>query len=390
MRIVRALAALLMLERIWKHWMVVRFFRQPHPPMTHDPGLVSILQPILSGDPTLAEGLEQNLRFRSSYQREYLWLVDDDDAEGQSICTTLAQRYPQQHVRVLTLPRPGERQNPKMIKLIEGARQARGDVICVLDDDTRLPDDGLEQCLPWLDQMRVGLAFGLPYYVNFGNFWSSVLSVFVNGHSLMTYVPYTAVTEPFTINGMFYALRRTTLDAVGGFEGLETTLADDFAVAQRLRQHGFRLVQTPICHGISTTVNGSAHYLSMMRRWFIFPRESLMRYLGLRERVVLHGLALVPAFLPAILVLVALFKPSRRTLSITILPIIYDLLIFTHLNRRYLRHATPGRWMWLAPFVQIAFPFELIVALVSPQRINWRGHIMQVERGGGFRFVRRR
>ena len=32
----------------------------------------------------------------------------------------------------------------------------------------------------------------------------------------------------------------------------------------------------------------------------------------------------------------------------------------------------------------------LLAALLLPQRINWRGHVMQVERGGGFRFVRRR
>lgn len=390
MRVVRLLTAVLMFERLWKHWMVVRFFRRATPPMLREPELVSILQPILSGDPTLAEGLEHNLRFRSRYQREYLWLVDDDDVEGQSICNALAMRYPHQVVRVLTQPRPGERQNPKMIKLIAGARRAEGDVVCVLDDDTRLPDDGLERCLPWLAQPGIGLAFGLPYYVNFNNFWSRLLSVFVNGHSLMTYVPYTALAEPFTINGMFYALRRSVLDDVGGFEGLETTLADDFAVALRLRAHGYRLAQTAVCHGISTTVTGPAHYLGIVRRWLIFPRESLMRHLGLRDRTVLYGLGLVPALLPALVVLVAARRPSRRALGYAALPVLYNLAIFAHFNMAYLRQATPWRAIWLEPIVQIAFPFELLLALLTPQRINWRGHIMQVERGGGFRFVRRR
>jgi ceramide glucosyltransferase len=379
-----------MIERAWKHWMVVRFFRGPVPPVVQEPALVSILQPILSGDPTLHEGLEHNLRCRSLHRREYLWLLDDDDDEGLAICRALARQYPEQRVRLIMLPRPGERQNPKMVKLIEGARLAEGDMLCVLDDDTRLPDDAMERCLPWLDRPGVGLAFGLPYYVNFENFWSRLLSIFVNGHSLLTYIPYTAVAEPFTINGMFYVLRRSVLDAIGGFEGLETTLADDFAVALRLRAHGYRLAQTPLRHGISTTVTGPGHYLDLIRRWFIFPRESLMRHLGRRDRAVLYGLGLVPAFLPALLVLGAAMRPSRRALGWAALPIAYNLAIFAHVNLAYLRQATPWRAIWLVPLVQLAFPIELLLALLSPQRINWRGHIMQVERGGTFRFVRRR
>lgn len=390
MRLVRLLAFLLMIERAWKHWMVVRFFRRSRPPSIRKPHLISILQPILSGDPTLAEALEHNLRFRSRYQREYLWLVDDTDVEGQALGQSLLARYPEQQIRLISLPRPGERQNPKMIKLIAGARLAEGDVLCVLDDDTRLPDDGLEDCLPWLDRPGVGLAFGLPFYVNFSNIWSRLLSVFVNGHSLMTYIPYTAVTDPFTINGMFYALRRTVLDDIGGFEGLETTLADDFAVALRLRAHGYQLAQTPLRHGISTTVTSPGHYLGVIRRWFIFPRESLMRHLGLRDRMVLYGLGLVPALLPAVLVVAAVVRPSRRALGYAALPLGYNLAIFMHVNRAYLRHATPWRSIWLVPLVELAFPFELLLALLVRQRLNWRGHIMEVERGGTFRFVRQR
>src|SRR5260370_36617783 len=154
------------------------------------------------------------------------------------------------------MPAPGEGNNPKMVKLLEGARLALGDVLCVLDDDTQLPDNGLEQCLPYLDEPGVGLAFGLPYYINFSNLWSSLVSYFVDSHSLLTYIPYTTLTQPFTIHGMFYAIRRDTLEAIGGFDGLQSALADDFAVAQRLREHGYRLAQTPLLHGISTHVTG--------------------------------------------------------------------------------------------------------------------------------------
>jgi ceramide glucosyltransferase len=384
------LAGALLAQKIWKHWLVRRFFRRPIPPATREPARVSVLQPVLSGDPTLAQCLRANLTVRSRYRLEFIWLIDSDDPVAQTLCHELASMPEQHPVRIVTLPPPGQHDNPKTIKLIAGLAHARGDVICVLDDDTRLPDGGLERCLPFLDQPTIGLAFGLPYYCSFETFWSSLVSLFVNDHSLLTYIPYTALTEPFTINGMFYAARRELLEQVGGFAGLEGILADDFAIASRFRAHGYRLAQTPLCHAISMSVRGPRHYLSVIQRWFIFPRESLLRHLSAYDRAVLYGLALLPAMFPLALLAALAAKPSPRLWAYSALYFGHSLLAFGHINVAYLRRATPARYLWAAPLVEILFPLQLLAALVSRQRIIWRGHVMQVERGGGFRFVRRR
>jgi ceramide glucosyltransferase len=382
--------AVMLAEKLWRHGVVVRFFRRPVPRARRGVLQVSILQPILSGDPTMPDCLEANLRMRSGYTLEFIWLVDEDDHEGQRICRQIMARYPERGVRLHLMPPPGERENPKMFKLIEGARLATGDVICVLDDDTRLPDGGLECCLPFLDQEGVGLAFGLPYYLSFPNVWSALVSYFVDSHSLMTYVPYTALTEPFAINGMFYAVRRDVLDMVGGFEGLEGTLADDFAVAQRFRDHGYRLAQTPLLHGISTYVTGPRHYLSLIQRWFIFPRESLMRHLGIRDQAVLYGMGMIPALFPLLLLLSLLRKPTRGKVAYTLTYFAYSYAVFAHINKAYLKEAAPWRTSWLVLLIQAFFPLQLVAALLSPRRITWRGHVMEVEKGGGFRFVARK
>src|SRR5947209_7446760 len=69
--VLATLAVAMLAERIWKHLMVIRFFRRPLPVVssslvTKSLPKVSILQPILSGDPTLADCLERNVRARSS------------------------------------------------------------------------------------------------------------------------------------------------------------------------------------------------------------------------------------------------------------------------------------------------------------------------------------
>jgi ceramide glucosyltransferase len=384
------LGALILGERLWKHWMVVRFFRTPIPAPGRDPDLISILQPIVSGDPTMPAGLEQNLRFRTRYHLEYLWLVDRDDPAAQEICRALMARYPERAVQLIVLPPPEDRHSPKTTKLIAGARLARGDVVCVLDDDTRLPDEGLEKCLPYLDQPGVGLAFGLPYYVSFTNFWSSLVAFFVNTHSLVTYIPYTYLIEPFTINGMFYVIRRPVLDTVGGFEGLEDMLADDFAVAQRFRAHGYRLAQTPLCHPISTHVNGPRAYLRLLHRWLTFPRETVMKALPWRTLALAYGLAFVPTLLPLLLLVWLLIWPSWWPAAFLVLYLVSSYVMFAHFNAVYLRHAAPWGRSWLVPIIQLLLPIQLALALIAPQRVVWRGHVMRIERGGSFSFVKRR
>jgi ceramide glucosyltransferase len=385
-----ALATLLLLIRMWQHWQVMRFFRRPRPILHDEPRLVSILQPILSGDPTLAACLEQNLGTPCRFPREFLWLIDEDDVTAQGICQELIGRHPKMQVRLIVLPPPLEGCSPKMAKLAAAVPRADGDVICVLDDDTVLPAGGLEESLPYLDEPGAGLAFGLPYYLYFGNLWSSLVACFVNSHSLLTYLPPTALVEPFTINGMFYVFRPSTLEASGGLRGLVGVLADDFAVAQHFRAHGYRLVQTPMRHGIRTHVASRRAYLRLLQRWLIFPRETVLRALPLRDRAVACLTGLLPAMGPLLVPALVLLGCWQAALAFALTYGGCHFASFAYCNRAYLNRATPWRCSWQVPLIQMLLPLQLLAALVAPQRIHWRGHVMQIERGGGFHFVRRR
>jgi len=385
------LGALMLAEKFWKHSAITAFFRQaPPPPASEPPQLVSILQPVLSGDPTMAACLEANLQLKYASALEYIWLVDEDDDEGCRICQELDARYPGVDIRLVTVPPPPDGYNPKSFKLIEGRKVARGDVICVLDDDTMLPEDALGVTLPYLDQPGIGLAFGLPYYVNFANTWSSMVSTFVNSNSLLTYIPYTALTQPFTINGMYYVMRSNALDAMGGFEAIKHMFSDDFAIAHLCRMHGYYLAQTPVCHGISTQVRDRAHYFNLLQRWFVFPRESILRHVSPRDRLLVYLFGIAPTLFPFFLVLALLFRPSWSKLAYTLLYFGCSWAIVDELNKKYLRGAQPGHKAWLVPIMFVFIPVQILFSLFLPQRANWRGNVVQVEPGGGFKYIRRR
>jgi ceramide glucosyltransferase len=384
---------LLIAEKLWRYALVIRFFRRPLPDETEEhPNLVSILQPILSGDPTLARCLEANLRCATRYHIEFWYLLDKDDHPAIKICQDLAARYPERVAGVLLLPPPPEGISPKMFKLIAGQEASQGDVICCLDDDTVLPDHGLEQCLPYLSLPHVGLAFGLPYYTHFGNIWSAYVSCFVNASSLLTYIPYTAVCEPFTINGMFFATRRTNLENVGGFAAAKEILADDFGTAHLFRKHGYTLAQTPIRHGISTHVDSFQQMRSLVGRWFTFPRESLLRHLSTSERAVVVAMGAAANLLPVAVLIAAIATRSWEGMAAVGVFFGITVVVIARLNQACLGNATPPWALWLlTPFVLLIFPFQMLLALLAPQQtIHWRGNIMEAKEGGGFRFIVRR
>jgi ceramide glucosyltransferase len=385
-----AFGGLLLAGMAWKQGMIVQFFRRSTPQAATPPRLISILQPIVSGDPTLARCLEHCLSLSCAWPIEVLWLVDEADTAAQQLCRELIARHPGRDVRVLLLPAPPDRHSPKMFKLIEAMKEARGDVICVLDDDTMLPAGGLETSIAGLDEPGAGLAFGLPYYVRFDSFWSSIVACFVNSHSLMTYVPYTFLLDPITINGMFYVFRRAVYESTGGFAGVVDILADDFAAAKHFRGHGYRLIQTSVRHPISTHVSGPRAYLRLLHRWLTFPRETLLKALPWRELAITHGLTLMFALGPMLLLIASLLWPATKTFAMFAAVMAYHFAIFLHCNFAYLRRATPWYWWWLVPLIQLVLPLQILAAILLPQRVNWRGHVMQIERGGSFRYLRRR
>ena len=356
------LTILLFGERVWKYWLVRIFFARPTPPLTTtSPRTVSILQPILSGDPTLWHCLATNLARKTSFTTEFLWLVDENDPVAIAGCHRLIQQQPTANVRLLIYPPPPNGVNPKMFKLIAGLKEAKHELIAVLDDDTMLPDAAWESCAPYLDQPKVGLAFGLPYYVNFNNLWSALVAAFVNSFSLLTYVPYTYVRSPLTINGMFYVLKRSTLDRIGGFTPLVDQLCDDYAVAQHVHQHGYTLVQTPLRHAISTEVRDARHYLNILTRWLIFPQVSVMRSAAFADQMLFYLFAFTPIFVPLLLVLALLIAPSGDLALFAFLYFGLDGLILWDFNQRYLHQATPRR----------AFPLLLLLQLLLPLHTLW-------------------
>lgn len=352
---------------------VSQFFSKKMTPRKNKLTTVSILQPILSGDPHLGNNLEANLVARSDLVREWIWLIDNNDQDALRICKKLKKKYFKKNILIEICPLARSDQNPKMFKLILGLRKVKSSITAVLDDDTVLPDFGLDTATLPLNNNSVGLVYGLPYYQSFTNIWSSLVAGFVNSQSLLTYVPYLFFNPPVTINGMFYAVRTKTLRKIGGFSGLEDQLCDDVAIANRVKKNHLQLVQSQVLHPIYTQVENGKEFFQLLKRWFIFPKISLLPELGVLQLLTLITIVLFPLFWPFVFILWLVVSGSSWVWAII------ALFIQTGIDFLFLKQFLPntGPWWWTF-FARIVVPPVIIMALLSKNEIIWRGKLIQI------------
>lgn len=327
---------------------------------------VTVLQPILSGDPTLESCLSANLR--NQPEARFIWLIDDDDAEAQR----LAARYAAPNLTALFGPPPRDGESPKAAKLARGLPHVTTPLFAVLDDDTVLRPNALAQAAGALT--KGDLVTGLPLYAHRADFWSTLLSGFVNGAALITYPPAAMLRAQRTINGMFYLGRADELRALGGFEAIARELTDDYAMARLYLDHGKTIAQSAVIHPIATHVRDGAHYASLMRRWMIFAN----RYVRENLSPFTLGVIGAPTLLPMLLVLAGAFL-GWQGLVAALLTLAAKAALMARMRLRYAADRPRALDMAAEIAADVLTPLHLAAALLSPNRLQWRTRAIRID-----------
>ena len=353
---------------------------------------ITILQPILSGDPFLGDALRANLA-RTAQDARFLWLVDEDDAEGRRIASSIDDA----RITVLECPPPRAHENPKTAKLQRALAYVETPYVAVLDDDTIVSPMQLGRAMHALESCT--LYTGLPCYLPGPNFWSSLVSHFVNNNSILTYL----ALPPLTINGMFYAMRTSDLRAMGGFAPIVHKLCDDYALAALVRRHGGTIHQGITPQFLRTTVPGARAYLALMQRWFLFANVLL------RDQPARMQVLLIPLLgLPPVFLILSFLSLAGGAIPAAILAVV---LIVRHALLRNLHQTFFGQNVGrgfsppapgggglkprpaLNPFLSVLSellqPLHWLHACVQ-HSMQWRTRRIELGRDGTFEYVRSR
>lgn len=331
---------------------------------------VSVLKPVKGIDPETLAALESWLIQAYPGPWEILFGVEAAEDAATAPLRQLLARHPHAPARLLICnERLGA--NRKVSTLIQLARGARGEYLVVSDADVAAPAAALTQLLAPFRDPAIGLTHCLyrvargqhpaarweSFVVN-ADFWSQVLQ-----HQTLGPLRYAL--------GAAMALRRTDLDAVGGFATIADQLADDHVLGRRITALGRR---TQLCGMVV-----DSHLES--RGWRAAWGHQL------RWAVTIRVCKPVPHFFSILAngtlwpLLAGILAPSRPMAILAGTLVLIRLVQGLSLEARFTgRPVDQARWWlpWLKDLLQAGL---WAAALVHPW-VVWRGHRFRVLRSG--------
>jgi ceramide glucosyltransferase len=151
-----------------------------------------------------------------------------------------------------------------------GTPQARTrSTVVVADSDVDLGRDAVTRLVRAMGD--AGAAWAPPVEFGAASTWGDRTSHAVLDASLHSF-PLLAGIDRGCLVGKLFAVRRSSLDAIGGFDGLTTVLGEDMELARRLRRGGARIVVAPFVARAMATGRGLRDVLGRYARWLLVIR----------------------------------------------------------------------------------------------------------------------
>ncbi len=220
-------------------WAVTRFARRELPISTEQPA-ISILKPLHGAEP----GLYENLRSfaEQDYPARQIVLGVTDPQDGAiEVAQALVHEFPGDDV-VLVIERRMRGSNGKVSNLENMLPAARHDIFVLADSDMRVDRGYLATVTAPLNDPRVGIVTCLYKAVPTRGIWSELGAMHIN----FGFFPGAVVGEALGVGrgcfGATIALRRQTLEHIGGFARVRDELADDHRLGDAVRSAGLTVV----------------------------------------------------------------------------------------------------------------------------------------------------
>lgn len=344
--------------------------RRAAPPADFAPP-VSVLKPLRGLDREAYENLASFCR-QDYPAYEILFCASDAADPAIPVVERLIRDFPGVPVRLLVGAEPigaNDRTN-KVIRLV---REARHDILVVANSNVRAAPDYLRRLAAAFADPQVGaasmvfrsdapgtLVARLDAIGSCADFWTGALvAVWLEG-------------GPKFFHGATVALRRASLEAIGGFEAVADHATEDYVLGRRLAERGcsVALLASPFTLVLADySLRGYLKHelLRHVRLRHIRPRG----YFGM---LFTHGLPwtiLAAAVAPAAWVAAA-YAGAYLALR-------YASLVVVGVG--VLGDATVRRWWWLAP-LRDALAFAIWLGSYPVRRFRWRGLDFRIDKEG--------
>jgi ceramide glucosyltransferase len=323
---------------------------------------VTLLKPLYGEEPLLYEALKSFcVQDYPSFQ--VVFGVRDAHDPAVQVVRQLQSELPETAID-LVIDATLYGSNRKVSNLINMARAARHDLYVISDSDMHVKPDYLIHVINEFDHPNVGLVTslytGMPVY-------RTVVSDFAVSNINHIFMPSALVgmwlcgrSDCF---GATMALRRETLEKIGGWAALSDQLADDFVLGREVKAHGMAVRLAPVLPATTVAEPDVNTLLSHEMRWARTIRA--MAPIGSIVGLIQY---------PVSFALMAVLASGFELYSVELLGVacMARVAAAAAIDRRLGLINLP---FWLIPVRDIT-SFCIVLASFFGKHVQWRGHSM--------------
>ena len=209
-------------------------------PKSPVPTPVTLLKPLKGDEPALLRNLASFCAQDYPAPIQIVFGVQAANDAAIPVVHRLEADFPDRDVRLVVEP-AAHGANRKISNLINMAPAARHACLVLSDSDIAAPSDYLLRVAAALAEPGVGGVTCLYHGVAVAGFWSQLSALAIDAHFLPNVLVGLRLGLATPCFGSTIALRRSHLDAIGGFAAFADVLADDYAIGAALRAKGLRI-----------------------------------------------------------------------------------------------------------------------------------------------------
>ncbi|RDJ99034.1 bacteriohopanetetrol glucosamine biosynthesis glycosyltransferase HpnI [Paraburkholderia lacunae] len=347
--------------------LIGRFFARPVSEPTSFPP-VTVVKPLHGIEWALLANLSSFCQQDYPGPVQFLFGVHESTDPALQTVDELRRLHPEADITVVADARlygP----NRKISNILNMLPQAQHDVLVFADSDVSVGPDYLRNVIGELQKPDVGLVTCAYRGQPDPGFWPRLSAKATNYQFLPGVVMGLALGLARPCFGQTIAMRRDTLEKIGGFTPFVRHLAEDHAIGEAVRMIGEKVMIPPFTITHACVETSAAQLVAHELRWSRTIRS--VDPLGHLGSALVHPLAFA--------LLAIAFSGGAKWGWLLALVAVCARLMLKLLSDRALRQA--HRDLWLLPLWDIV-SFAIFVASFCSSRVIWRGFSFKVDGDG--------
>lgn len=328
---------------------------------------LTVLKPLHGDEPDLAANLASFVAQEYPAAVQFVFGVQHSGDLAIAAVRAVQEAYPDRDIALIVDGRQ-HGSNRKVSNLANMAEHARHGTILLADSDMRAPPGYLRRVMAMLGVPGVGLVtcpyHGLPIETP----WSRLTALGIDSHFLPGIAMGIGLGVGHPCMGSTIALRRETLDRIGGFASVANELADDHVIGAKVRALGLAVVVSPFTVGHTCAERSLRDLLRQELRWLRTVRQ--VEPAGHAGSLITHPLAYATVAL--------VLEPGPIAAAAFGLACAARVGVCLVAERAFglKRHS-----YWLVPMRDL-LSFALFAASFFGRAVSWRGHDYDVAKSG--------